>query len=47
MGIVRIRGIVRVVSCLLFVHCPTTLSLVGWGILAVLLVLALSVDRSG
>ncbi len=47
MAIVAIRGIGRIVSCMLFVRCPTTLSLVVWGIVAVLVIMALYANRSG
>jgi len=45
-GLVRIRGIFRIISCLLFVHCPTTWSLVGWGIVIVVVAMAISANRS-
>ncbi len=47
MALVSIRGIGRIVSCMLFVRCPTTLSLVVWAIVAVLVVMALYANRSG
>ena len=46
MGLVRIRGIARIMSCLLFIHCPTTWSLVGWGIVIVLVAMAINANRS-
>ncbi len=47
MSIIAVRGMVRIISCMLFVRCPTTLSLVVWGIVAVLVVMALYANRSG
>jgi hypothetical protein len=46
-AIVAVRGIGRIVSCMFFVRCPTTLSLVVWVIVAVLVVMALYANRSG
>ena len=37
-------GIARLISCLLFINCPTTWSLVGWGIVVV--VMAIKANRS-
>jgi hypothetical protein len=45
-AIVAIRGIGRIISCLLFIHCPTTWSVVGWGIVIVVVVMAINAKRS-
>ncbi len=47
MAIVGIRGIGKIVSCMFFVRCPTTLSVVVWVIVAVLVVMALRAKLSG
>ena len=47
MAIVGIRLIGRIVSCMVFVRCPTTLSVVVWVIVAVLVVMALRANRFG
>lgn len=46
MSIVRIRGLIKIVSCLLFVHCSTTLSLVIWGFVIVAVAIAIYANRS-
>jgi hypothetical protein len=46
MAIVAIRGIGRILSCLLFIHCPTTWSVVGWGIIIAVVVMAINAIRS-
>jgi hypothetical protein len=45
-AIVAIRGIGRIISCLLFIHCPTRWSVVGWGIVIVVVVMAINANRS-
>ena len=47
MALVGIRLIGRIVSCMVFVRCPTTLSVVVWVIVAILVVMALRANRSG
>ena len=47
MAIVGIRAIGRIVSCMFFVRCPTTLSIVVWVIVVVLVVMALRANRFG
>jgi hypothetical protein len=45
-AIVAIRGIGRIISCLLFIHCSTRWSVVGWGIVIVVVVMAINANRS-
>jgi hypothetical protein len=45
-AIVAIKGLGRIISCLLFIHCPTTWSVVGWGIVIVVVVIAINANRS-
>jgi hypothetical protein len=45
-AIVALRGIGRIIACLLFIHCPTTWSVVGWGIVIVVVVMAINANRS-
>ena len=47
MAIVGIRLLGRIVSCMVFIRCPTTLSVVVWVIVAILVVMALRANRSG
>ena len=47
MAIVGIRGTGKIVPCMFFVRCPTTLSVVVWVIVAVLVVMAWRANRSG
>lgn len=46
MAIVAIRSIGKIISCLLFIHCPTMWSVVGWGIVIVVVVMAINAKRS-